>query len=107
LNQEELLRNSGASLIRVVNDDGQKKGMIIGHIERALDGQTPLSSEITLVPSFGSGRYERHEIIAFAYLLADLLIPQIPATELAFIEPDLKPKTRQGLSNEPRRLAIL
>ncbi|HEY0747579.1 MAG TPA: hypothetical protein VGD63_12820 [Steroidobacteraceae bacterium] len=81
--------------------------MVIGHIESPLDSQTPLPTEITLVPSFGSGRYKRHEIIAFAYLPADLLIPQIPATELAFIEPDLKAEARKGISNESRRLAIL
>ena len=52
--------------------------MIIGHIESSLDSQPPFPTKIALMPGLGLGRHQRHEVIAFANLLADLLIPRSP-----------------------------
>jgi hypothetical protein len=79
LDHEKFLWNTRSSLLGIVDDDWQQKGVIVGHIEGPFDGQSPLSSKITFVPGLGLGRYECHEIVAIANLLADLLIPCFPA----------------------------
>jgi hypothetical protein len=90
----------------VINDDGQEKGVIIGHVEGSLDGQPPLTAEIALGTGFSLSGNERHEEIAFAYLPADLLIPRIPSVQTTLVVPDVKSKRRKGFLEILRRRPI-
>ena len=81
--------------------------MIVRHIEGSLDGQSPFPAKIAFVPGLGLGRHQRHEIIAVANLLADLLIPCVPATQLAFVMPDFEPIGRERIPDPPCCLSIL
>lgn len=94
------------SLGGLVDDDRQDEDMIIGHVERALDREAPFSAEITLVARFGVRRDDGHEEIAFANLPPDLLIPGIPADQVALVVPHLEPVTGQGLSQRLCRAPV-
>lgn len=81
--------------------------MVVGHIEGSLDSEAPLPSKITLVSGLGLGRHERHEIVAVANLLANLLVPCIAAAELAFVVPYFKSKGRERIPDPSRSMTIL
>jgi len=55
----------------------------------------------------GARRDYRHEVIALANLLADLLIPGVAAAELALVEPDVEAKARQCIAYGPCGLAVI
>src|ERR1700679_1461936 len=80
--------------------------MVVGHIESSLDRQPPFPAKVSLMPCLCLGRNERHEIVAFAYLPADLLIPEFPAAQLAFVIPHLQTEGNERLLECSRRLAI-
>src|SRR5882757_10066257 len=80
--------------------------MIVRHVESSLDRQPPFPAEVPLEPCLRLRRDERHEIITFAYLLADLLIPLLSAAQLAFVVPDLEAEGRERIPERPGRLAI-
>ena len=63
---------------------------------RAIDGEFPFEPEITLEPLLGMLGNHRHEQGAGLYLLADLLVPGIPAAQLALIEEDLDAGSAQA-----------
>ncbi len=107
MNGEKLLGDTRLRLIRVVYDQRQKKQVIVRHVERALDRQAPFPAEITFEARLGSRRDDRHEIIAFADLLADLLVPGVAAAELALVEPDIETEARQCIADGPGGLAII
>src|SRR5271156_7118333 len=81
--------------------------MIVRHVERPFDRQAPFTTEIAFEARLGPSRDDRHEVIAFADLLADLLIPGVAAPELALVEPDIEAKARQRIADGPRGLAVV
>ena len=93
-------------LARVVDDHRQQKQVIVRHVERALDRQTPFAPKITLVAGLGARRHDGHEEIALAYLFADLLIPRIAPAQLAFVQPDVDPELGERIADRARRLAV-
>ena len=74
---------------------------------RAIDGEFPLESKITLEPLLGMLGHDRHEQGAVVDLVTDLLIPRVPAPQLALIEKDLDGGRTQSLANLLSRLRIL
>src|SRR6201999_818735 len=89
LDGQELLRNSGARLPGLVERHRQQEGMIVRHVECSLDRYPPLAPKVAFGPGLGLCRNQRHEVIAFANLLADLLIPRLSPAELALVVPNL------------------
>jgi hypothetical protein len=67
----------------------------------------PLESKITLEPLLGMLEHDRHEQGAVADLMADRLIPRVPAPQLALIEKDLDAGGAQRLANLLGRLRVL
>src|SRR5580698_9061468 len=80
--------------------------MIVRHVESAFDREPPFSSEVTFRAGFRLGGNERHEVVAFADLLADLLIPRLAATELALVVPNFETQRAQRIAKGSRGLAI-
>src|SRR3984885_4911662 len=74
---------------------------------RAIDGEFPLESKITLEPLLGMLRHDRHEQGTVVDLVADLLIPRVPAPQPALIEKNLDVRRTQRLANLLSRLRIL
>jgi|SRR6516225_5777874 len=103
----ELLGNRGASLRGDINHDRDEKRLLLGHVTGAFHGQTPLATEVALVPGLGVGGYQREKQPAVVDLLPDLVIPGLPTPQLALVEPDLNACRAQGLANPAGSLLIL
>ena len=73
----------------------------------ALIRQVPLKAEIAFMPRGRVGRNDRNKEGAVVDLAPDLLIPGVPAPQLALIEKDLDPGRTQCLANLLGRLRIL
>jgi len=106
LHGEELLRNSGTGLQRVIQDDRHQKHDVVGHIETAFSRESPFATEITFAPPLGGRGNHRHEISALANLPADFLIPSIATTEFVFVVPDFKSGRGQGFTQLSGRSPI-
>jgi hypothetical protein len=73
----------------------------------ALIRKIPLEPEIAFLPRDRVGRNDRNEERAVVYLVPDLLIPRVPAPQLALIEKDLDTGSAECLANLLRSLRIL
>jgi hypothetical protein len=73
----------------------------------AIHRQLPFQAEVAFGARVGVRGDDRHEQAAVMDLLADLVIPDIPAAQLALVEPHLDPGSPQRLADTPRRLGIL
>jgi hypothetical protein len=73
----------------------------------ALIRKIPLKAEIAFMPRGRVGRNDGNEERAVVDLAPDLLIPHIPAPQLALIEKDFNTGRTQGLANPLGRLRIL
>ena len=74
---------------------------------RAVDREFPLEPEVALGSALCMCRDQRNKEPTISDLFADLLIPEVPAAQLALVEPDLDATLTQPLSNAPRGLGIL
>ena len=86
---------------------GYKKGGIVGHQVGAIDGQLPFQPEVALAARLGVRGDDGNEQGAVVDLLADRVVPRVPAAQLALVEPDLDPGAAQRLADPPRGLGIL
>jgi len=107
LDRQEFLGNAGARLGGVVDDDRQKKEVIVGHVERALDGQPPLPAEVAFGTRIGLRRYDRREKIALAYLFAYFLVPRISSVEPALVVPHFESIRLEGVPEDLCHPAVL
>jgi hypothetical protein len=73
----------------------------------ALICKVPLKAEIAFVSRGRVGRNDRNKERAVVDLAPDLLIPRVPAPQLALIEKDLDPRRTQGLADLLGSLRIL
>jgi hypothetical protein len=73
---------------------------------RAIDREFPLEPEVALGSSLCVRRDQRNKERTISDLFADLRIPDVPAAQLALVEPDLDATLTQPLSNAPRGLGI-
>jgi hypothetical protein len=76
-------------------------------VVRTFDGELPLVAKIALEPLLGMPGDNRNEEGTVVDLVPDLLIPRVPAPQLALIEKDLYAGRAQCLANPLRRLRIL
>src|SRR5204862_7947659 len=94
---------SGSRVYTHRNDEGP----IARHHVCTLVGEPPCEGEVALPARGGVRGGARHEQRTIADLLADPLVPHIPATKLALIEPYLDTGAPQRLTDTPRRIRIL
>jgi hypothetical protein len=107
LHREESIRYVGVAFRSVVDADRNKKCALAPYEVRALLGEVPFEAEVALCPRLRPRGNDRHEERAVADLLADLLVPDIPAPQLALVEPDLDAGYPQRFTEPCRRLGIL
>jgi hypothetical protein len=94
-------------LARIVDDDGKEERLTGRHQVRSIDRELPLKTEIPLVTIVGVPRNHRDEEHTALDLLADRLVPSIPAAKRALIEPDLETARAQCLANPLGHVRIL
>ena len=74
---------------------------------RAVDREFPLEPEVALGSSLCMRRDQRNKERTISDLFADLRVPDVPAAQLASVEPDLDAALTQPHSNAPCGLGIL
>ena len=74
---------------------------------RTIYRQPPFTAEIAFRPAFGIRRNNGYEQRTIPHLLADLVIPRIPAPQFALVEPDLDASGAQCIANTPSGLDVL
>ena len=94
-------------LRRTVNNDRNQEGLVLGHVMGAFDGEIPLVPKVTFKPLLGVLGDNRDKEDAVVDLVADLLVPRIPAPQLALIEEDLDTTGTECIADLVRRLGIL
>jgi len=107
LHREESIGHVGVALRCVVNADGNKECALTPYQVRTLLGEVPFEAEVALRPSLRARRNDRHKERTIVDLPPDLLIPNVPAPQLALIEKDLDSGGSQSLANLLGRLRIL
>jgi hypothetical protein len=65
----------------------KKKRFLLRHVVGAIDRESPLAPEITLIAAFCIGGNQCNEQPAVVDTPANLAIPSIPASQLALVEP--------------------
>ena len=73
----------------------------------AVDREFPLETEVAFIAGVRAAGDDREEERAGLDLLADRLVPGIPAAQLALVEPDLDAGGAERLANPLRSLCIL
>src|SRR5579862_2072531 len=73
----------------------------------AIGSESPLASEVSLDASLRGCRDDGYEDRAVVDLFSDLPVPNIPAAQLALIEPDFNAAGPQRFANPPGGLGIL
>jgi hypothetical protein len=91
----------------VVHHDWHEEGLLLGHVVSTFDGELPLVAEIPLQPLLRMLRDNWNEKSAVVDLAANLLVPHVPAPELALIEEYLDAGGTQSRANSLRSLSIL
>ena len=103
----ELLGHRGISLGRLIDDDWNEECLLVHDIAGPVHRYRPLAAEVPLIALFRIGRDNRNEKTAVIDLLADLLIPGVPAPQLALIEPHLDASGPQRIAKSPYGLGVL
>ena len=101
------LRHPFIVIARVIDDDGQQEGEVRIHEVAAINRQLPFEAEVALTAIVRGVRDDREEQRAGLDLLADRLVPRIPAPKLALVEPDFDASGAQRLANPLGRLRVL
>ena len=107
LHRAKLVRHARAGIRRVVDDYREQEWRVIGHQVGAIHRQLPLQTKIALTAFVRVRGDHRDEQGAVVDLLADLVIPDVPAAQFALVEPDLDPGGPQRLADTACRLGIL
>ena len=103
----QLVRHRSASFPRIVDDDRNKKWLLIRHVVGAFNRKFPLVSEIALVTGFRMGRDKGYEQTAVVNPLANLPIPGVSASQLTLVEPHFDARRAQCRANALSCLGIL
>jgi hypothetical protein len=91
----------------VVDDDRQQEGLVGIHEVRAINRQLPFKTEVPLTTIVRGVRDYREKQGAGLDLLADRLIPGVPAPQLALVEPDFDARRPEGFADTAGRLRVL
>jgi hypothetical protein len=101
------LRHPFIIIARVIDDDRQQEGQVGLHEVTAINRQLPFGTEVALTAIVRGVRDDRQEQGAGLDLLADRLVPRIPAPQFALVEPDFNASSAERLANPLGRLRIL
>ena len=107
LHRSERIRDKGLLVACTVNDDRHEERLLLGHMVGTFDGELPFVAKIALEPLLGMLGDHRNKERAVVDLVPDLLIPRVPAPQLALIEKDLDASRTQCLANLLGSLRIL
>ena len=91
----------------VVDGHRQQECSVRRHQMAAVDREFPLETEVAFIAGVRAAGDDREEERAGLDLLADRLVPGIPAAQLALVEPDLDAGSAERLANPLRSLCIL
>jgi hypothetical protein len=100
------LRHSFIIITGVVDDDRQQESLVGSHQVAAIDRKLPLETEIPLVAIVRVPRDDREEQGAGLNLPADRLVPGVPATQLALVEPNLDSDGSQARADPLGRCGV-
>jgi len=103
----ERVRDNGLLIAGTVNNDWHEECLLLGHVVCTFDGELPFVSKVTLKTLLGVLGDNRNKEDAVVDLMLDLLVPGIPASQLALIEKDLDTGSAKCLANPLRSLRIL
>src|SRR5207302_8189210 len=91
LHRSERIRDKGLLVACTVNDDRHEERLLLGHMVGTFDGELPFVAKIALEPLLGMLGDHRNKERAVVDLVPDLLIPRVPAAQLALTEKALDP----------------
>ena len=103
----EFFRHPGGHVRRVINRNRQKKGLLLGHVVRAINRQFPFPPEIALQSRVGVARNHRNKERTILDLAADFGVPRVATHQFAPIKPHLNPMIPQRFGNRLGRGGIL
>jgi hypothetical protein len=103
----ELFRDPLVILTRAVNGDGQEECLVGCDQVRPVNRELPFEAEVPLDAIVRVLREHRDKQDTRLDLLADRLVPDIPAPERTLIKPDFDSRRAQCLANPLSRLGIL
>src|SRR6185312_6524350 len=107
LHRSEKVRDYRTPIVGTVDDDRHEERLLLRHVMSAFGGKHPLMAKITFESLLGMLGDDGNEQDAVLDLLPDLLVPGIPAPQLALVEKDLDARDTQCLANPSCRLRIL
>src|SRR5580700_9017255 len=107
LDPMERLRNVCDGFLGRVQAHRHDEGAVASHHVATLIRKIPLETEVALVPRRRVRRDDRHEERAVADLAPDPLIPHLPATQLALVEPHFDASLAQRAADASRCCGIL
>src|SRR5215469_7722714 len=101
------LRHVSTRARRRIQADRHDERLVAGHPVATLIGKVPLEPEIPLATRRRVCRNDGNEERAVADLATDLLVPNVPASQLALVKPDFDARCPQRIADLSRRLDIL
>ena len=107
MHREESIGHVGVAFRGVVDAHRNKECALAPYEVRAPLGEVPFEAEVALCPRLRARGNDWHEERAVADLLADALVPDIPAPQLALIEPDLDAGYAQRFTDPCRSVRVL
>jgi hypothetical protein len=107
LHGSKVVRDDRLPITGAVDNDRHEERLLLGHVVGTFDGELPFVPEIPFEPLLRMLGNNRNEQRAFVNLASDLLVPHVPASQLALIEKDLDAGGTQRLANLLSGLRIL
>jgi hypothetical protein len=107
LHSSKVVRDDRLPIASAVDDDRQEEGLLLGHVVGTLNRELPFVPEVALEALLRVPGDDRNEQRAVVDLAADLLVPGVPASQLALIEKDLDAGSLQRLANLLSGLRVL
>src|SRR5215472_33751 len=92
---------------RRIQADRHDERLVAGHPVATLIRKVPLEPEVPLATRRGVRRGDGNEERAVANLATDLLVPHIPAPQLALVEPDFDAPGPKRIADPTRSIAVL
>src|SRR6516162_834539 len=100
-------RHVCARVRRRIQADGHDERLVAGHPVATLIRKVPLEPEVPLATRRSVRRGDGNEERAVADLATDLLVPHIPAPQLALIEPDFDALGPKRVADPTRSIGVL
>src|ERR1700722_753021 len=101
------LRHLGLPVGRVIDDNGDEKRLAVCHVVSAINRELPFTPEVTFQALLRSARDDGNEQSTIADVLLDLTVPDITASQLTLVEPDLDAGGSERVTDMPCGFRIL